>query len=415
MSMRYQAAILTASHFPLQTPDAPTIGTATAGSAQVSITFTAPSNVGGGAITSYIAIAKDTSTGAVVTNTGVSSPITITGLTNGATYTVTVSATNAFGTSPASAASGSVTPGAPPRSFSISPAVSGRSTWNLDTDGPLTLSSYGDWTITTTSSFNASLKMWGAGGAQGPTKSNFTTYPGGAGGFAGGTVAFPASSTLVARVGQGGLPTPDSAGGSGAAFGGGGQAYNYVDGNWNGGSGGGLAGLFLGSISQGNSILIAGAGGGGGSAQSGRGGPCNGGAGGGSTGGNGTGSSYGGQGGSQVAGGSGSSGASIGSSISGSVLQGGSQTSSSAMGGGGGGGYFGGGSGIYTSPDTATAGGGGSAYFNPTYVSSATLTAGSGTAPGNSGDSDRGSSGNAGNTGSGGAAQSGTDGKIVII
>ena len=34
-------------------------------------------------------------------------------------------------------------------------------------------------------------------------------------------------------------------------------------------------------------------------------------------------------------------------------------------------------------------GGGGSGYFNPTYVNSATLTGGSDTTPGNSGDADR--------------------------
>ncbi len=64
MSMRYQAGIVTASYFPLKVPNAPTIGTATfASSTSVSVTFTAPSNVGGGAITSYVATAKKTSDG----------------------------------------------------------------------------------------------------------------------------------------------------------------------------------------------------------------------------------------------------------------------------------------------------------------------------------------------------------------
>jgi len=108
--MRYQGGFLTASYFPLLVPDAPTIGTATASAGQVSTTFTAPANIGGGAITSYIAVAKDSSSGAVFTNTGASSPIVVTGLTNGNTYTVTVAATNAYGTGPRSAASNSVTP-----------------------------------------------------------------------------------------------------------------------------------------------------------------------------------------------------------------------------------------------------------------------------------------------------------------
>lgn len=105
MSTRYQAAILTASYFPLQTPDAPTIGTATAGNAQASVTFTAPSNVGGGAITGYTVRSSNGHTA-----TGSSSPITVTGLTNGTAYTFTVTATNAFGEGPRSAASNSVTP-----------------------------------------------------------------------------------------------------------------------------------------------------------------------------------------------------------------------------------------------------------------------------------------------------------------
>jgi predicted phage tail protein len=110
MSMRYQAGVLTASYFPLKVPNAPTIGTATAGNASASVTFTAPSNVGGGAITGYVAVATNTSSGATVTGTGASSPVTVSGLTNGNSYTVKVAAVNAYGTGPLSAASNSVTP-----------------------------------------------------------------------------------------------------------------------------------------------------------------------------------------------------------------------------------------------------------------------------------------------------------------
>ncbi len=93
---------------PLLVTDAPTIGTASSGgSLAISIAFTAPSDVGGGAITSYEAIATDTVTAAVFTASGSSSPITVTGLTEGQTYTVTVSATNAYGPSSISAASNS--------------------------------------------------------------------------------------------------------------------------------------------------------------------------------------------------------------------------------------------------------------------------------------------------------------------
>jgi len=106
MSRRYQAAILTASYNGLQVPNAPTIGTATAGSGSASVTFTAPSNVGGGAITSYTVISSPGG----ITGTGASSPVTVSGLTNGTAYTFTVVATNTYGSGPASAASNSVTP-----------------------------------------------------------------------------------------------------------------------------------------------------------------------------------------------------------------------------------------------------------------------------------------------------------------
>jgi hypothetical protein len=109
MSMRYQAAILTASYIPLKTPSAPTIGTASAATGtSISVTFTAPSNIGGGAITAYYAIATDSSTGANFSATAASSPITVTGLTNNSTYTLKVYAVNAYGNGPLSTASNSV-------------------------------------------------------------------------------------------------------------------------------------------------------------------------------------------------------------------------------------------------------------------------------------------------------------------
>ena len=86
-------------------PGAPTIGTATGGNAQASVTFTAPASTGGSAITSYTV----TSSPGGITASGASSPIVVTGLTNGTSYTFTVHATT-FTTGPASAASNSVTP-----------------------------------------------------------------------------------------------------------------------------------------------------------------------------------------------------------------------------------------------------------------------------------------------------------------
>jgi YVTN family beta-propeller protein len=91
----------------LVAPGAPTIGTATPGNASATVSFTAPTNNGGGVITGYTANCGG------VTAAGGASPITVTGLTNGNAYTCTVTAINAVGTSAASAASNSVTPGAP--------------------------------------------------------------------------------------------------------------------------------------------------------------------------------------------------------------------------------------------------------------------------------------------------------------
>jgi hypothetical protein len=85
-------------------PQAPTIGTATGGNAQASVTFTANAT-GGSAITGYTV----TSSGGQ-TASGATSPIVVTGLTNGTAYTFTAQATNANGTSAASSASNSVTP-----------------------------------------------------------------------------------------------------------------------------------------------------------------------------------------------------------------------------------------------------------------------------------------------------------------
>ncbi len=88
-------------------PGAPTIGTATAGNASASIAFAAPTSNGGSTITSYTA---SCSGGAVTaTGTATASPISVTGLTNGTVYSCSVTATNAVGTSAASAAV-SVTP-----------------------------------------------------------------------------------------------------------------------------------------------------------------------------------------------------------------------------------------------------------------------------------------------------------------
>ena len=102
MSNRYLGGFLSATLNPLLQCSAPTIGTATAGYSQASVTFTAPSS---GTPTSYTVLSSGGQTA-----TGASSPITVTGLTNGVAYTFVVFANNAYGPSAASAASNSATP-----------------------------------------------------------------------------------------------------------------------------------------------------------------------------------------------------------------------------------------------------------------------------------------------------------------
>jgi uncharacterized protein (TIGR02145 family) len=90
-------------------PGPPTSVTASAGNASASVSFVAPTNNGGSAITGYTV----TSSPGGITATGTTSPINVTGLTNGTAYTFRVIATNVIGNSVASAASTAVTPIAP--------------------------------------------------------------------------------------------------------------------------------------------------------------------------------------------------------------------------------------------------------------------------------------------------------------
>ena len=88
---------------------APTSVSATAGNEEATVSYTAPSSNGGSEITSYTATSSPDDISATVNQAG-SGDITVTGLTNGTDYTFTVTATNAIGTSAASAASNPVTP-----------------------------------------------------------------------------------------------------------------------------------------------------------------------------------------------------------------------------------------------------------------------------------------------------------------
>ena len=86
-------------------PDAPTSVSAVAGAQQATVSFTAPINDGGSAITSYTV----TSSPGGLTASASSSPITVTGLTYGRSYTFTVVATNMYGNSMSSLSSSPIT------------------------------------------------------------------------------------------------------------------------------------------------------------------------------------------------------------------------------------------------------------------------------------------------------------------
>ena len=90
-----------------QVPSAPTAVKATPGDARATLTWSAPSSNGGAKITKYTVTAQPG--GRSASTTGALN-VEMTGLTNGTAYTFSVTATNAAGTSQASAASATVTP-----------------------------------------------------------------------------------------------------------------------------------------------------------------------------------------------------------------------------------------------------------------------------------------------------------------
>ena len=254
------------------------------------------------------------------------------------------------------------------------------------------------------------VKLWGAAGGQDSSPNNIY---GGGGAFASGVLNYVSSDgvDLIVSVGQGGLAGQESG---------------------SGGNGGGYTGIFFGSKTHSNVLMIAG-GGGGGSDRSNTGGGAGGAFGATAQDGQGN-SSFGGKGGTQSAGGAvggtgGSHPATAGSALTGGH-GGGQETRQQSAGyngggiqgeepggyqggGGGGGGYYGGGGGNGGPSSDTSAGGGGSSYYNTGSFWSGTpsSTAGSSHTSGGASDSNYPGGGvGTGSTGGNGSPSSGSNG-----
>ncbi len=337
----------TGSVTPLGFAGAPTAVSASAGNSQATVSWTAPSNNGGSAITSYTIVAY-TASASVLTVSASSSPKVVTGLTNGIAYYFEVSAVTARGQG-AAAASAVVTPAAPPGSTSYSSA--GAYEWTV----PAGVTSI-------------RVVATGASGGQnnsGPVSSAVGTPAGG--GTVAATLAVTPGEKLTIVVGGAGAPQT-------GGYNGGGTGAIHSGNRYYAGGGGGATDVRRGSFLT-DRILVAG-GGGGRSFGNTNSAANSGGEGGGLYGiagtcfnNNGLAVGFGG---SPTAGGAGGLGSSLANDgTAGSSGYGGNGGKNSFLGGGGGGGYYGGGgggSGGSTRSGTGgggSGGGGGSSYVLP--------------------------------------------------
>ena len=235
-------------------------------------------------------------------------------------------------------------------------------------DGKISLPTGGVYDLTVAYTTPIMFKIWGAGGG-----SSQSANSGGRGGYTEGLIWLQAGTTYKVVVGGPGQTgygyTGATANGvAGGSPGGGGLCGRSANGTAWRGSGGGYSGVFVGTETHANSLLIAGGGGGGAEA---------GGNGGGTTGGTGPNSGNGaaGGGGTQTEGGTApcnllgcstyQSGNTAGSELTGG--KGATTFTTFYTGGGGGGGYYGGGGGSGNNY-AGGPGGGGSGYIHPTLV-----------------------------------------------
>lgn len=271
------------------------------------------------------------------------------------------------------------------------------------------------------------IKTWGAGGGGGAGGGSASGAAGGGAGYVTAVLSVSAGETLNVYVGGKGNGGAYDSGGSGAGGGGSGAGYSslyrsatplVVAAGGGGGGGarnataGGVAGAAGGTTGVAGTTVGNGVGGGAGT-------PTTGGTGG--TGGNNDGSP-----GSSLTGGAGADGRSSqgtdGSGAIAGLASGGAGglpnvNTTRAGGGGGGAGYFGGGGGGAPSSagGNAGGGGGGGSSYTDAGATSVTNTAGSGSTPGNSGDSDRAGSGSGGGGGAATVAGSVGSSGIFII
>ena len=154
---------------PFTVPGPPTNVSATAGNAQASVSWTAPTNNGGVSISSYTVTSSPG--GLTATTTGTSA--TVTGLTNGTAYTFTVKATNSVGQSVSSSPSNSVTPVVPVNNLMITTA--GYYYIPYDENEPPGYSSYISGPVLTVTQYGNGNQFEMTGGNEGPIYVTFRT------------------------------------------------------------------------------------------------------------------------------------------------------------------------------------------------------------------------------------------------